>query len=109
MRDEWPAKTRGGIAPGVSDRGWPDETLKEVIDCLVGIFLDQFDHSLEIFISDDHETGRVEETNCGHDGLAIIAFNIAKRHLGALIVVELELRKIQIWYLGQRYYEFLSV
>lgn len=35
-------------------------------------------------------------TDLGHDGLAILTLNIAEGHLGALVLVELELRKVEV-------------
>jgi hypothetical protein len=38
----------------------------------------------------------------GHDGFSVVALDIAERHLGALVLVELELRVVQVGDLLQR-------
>lgn len=35
-------------------------------------------------------------TDLGHDGLAVLALDVAEGHLGALMLIELELRKVEV-------------
>jgi hypothetical protein len=42
-------------------------------------------------------------TNLGHDGLAVFILDITEGHLGALVLIELELGEIQIGDLVERH------
>lgn len=42
-------------------------------------------------------------TNLGHDGLALFILHVTEGHLGALVLVELELGEVQIGDLVERH------
>lgn len=48
------------------------------------------------------DSGQEHQPYLRHDWLAILTFHISEGHLGTLVLVELELREVEVRHLGDR-------
>lgn len=89
-----------GLVPGATSHHEPSH---KVIDGFISILLDQLNHTLRRLQSvtkTDPDQGH--KPYLRHDRLAISTLYISEGHLGTLVVVELQLREVEVRHIGDR-------
>jgi hypothetical protein len=72
-------------------------SLQKVIDTTLRILLDEIDHALEVLSARQEHVVQDRFTYVGEDRIAIFVKHITERHLGALMLVDLDFRVIDVF------------
>lgn len=75
--------------------------LEEILDALISVLFNQFHHALEPVSTAEYEILE-SMAYLGHDRPAVVAFDIAERHLSPFMVVDHDLRMVNVPDLFQR-------
>lgn len=72
-------------------------SLQKIIDTTLGILLDEINHALKFWSVCKGHVNKDRFTYVREDGIALLVKHITERHLGTLMLVNLDLRVVNVF------------